>query len=269
MKSLKKNFLKGKYFSSKHTNYFSIYEEVFKPYLPKRNIKIVEIGVFSGGSVELWSKCFHKSAIIYGLDKNPNLDALNSKKIKIEHVDQDNIKSLQKVAKEIGQIDILIDDGGHTNKQQINTFNVFLPYMKENGVMIFEDTHASFMKEFGNPSIFSFISYAKKIIDLIHSRSIHLPSQKNIITSKIYKIEFFESIVAFHISKKKSLKNEIINNHGKIVETAKDFRNTSRFELVNSFTQLISNPKIKLILKYVYYKLDNLKNYKNFQKLKK
>ena len=66
--------------------------------------------------------------------------------------------------------DILLDDGGHENAQQIITINESINNIKENGIIAIEDVHTSYLKKFGNPSKYSFINYSKHLIDLINSR---------------------------------------------------------------------------------------------------
>ena len=48
-----KSFETSKYFSTKHKNYFKIYDHIFKKYIGKKII-LVEIGVLSGGSLFMW-----------------------------------------------------------------------------------------------------------------------------------------------------------------------------------------------------------------------
>ena len=67
----------------------------------------------------------------------------------------------------VGKIDILLDDGGHYNKQQIITLNSSIPNITDGGMIVVEDCHASYMSEFGNPSKFSFMNFSKYIIDKI------------------------------------------------------------------------------------------------------
>ena len=45
-----------------------------------------------------------------------------------------------------------------------------IPYIKNNGVIIIEDTHTSFMnyKGFKNPSKYSFINFSLNLIENIH-----------------------------------------------------------------------------------------------------
>ena len=46
----------------------------------------------------------------------------------------------------VGKIDILLDDGGHANLQQITTL-VDTNFIKPGGMIIIEDTHTSFMRD--------------------------------------------------------------------------------------------------------------------------
>ena len=80
----------------------------------------------------------------------------------------------------VGKIDILIDDGGHTNEQQINTLLSSYENINEDGTIIIEDTHTSYLKEFGNPSKYSFMNFCNKIIDDQNKKSLKDQALKNI-----------------------------------------------------------------------------------------
>ncbi len=43
-----------------------------------------------------------------------------------------------------GNFDIILDDGGHTVKQQITSFKVLFPFINNGGVYIIEDLHTSY-----------------------------------------------------------------------------------------------------------------------------
>lgn len=70
-------------------------------------------------------------------------------------------------------------------------------------MIVIEDVHASYMPKFGNPGKHSFIENAKRIIDIINSRSARLDEKlfrDDWSYSKyVYNVQFFESIAAFHI----------------------------------------------------------------------
>lgn len=54
--------------------------------------------------------------------------------------------------------------------QQTQTLVSSIKNIKEDGIIVIEDVHASYLTEFGNPSKNSFVNYSKKIIDLINFR---------------------------------------------------------------------------------------------------
>ena len=85
---------------------------------------------------------------------------------KAEEYDDSFVLSL--LYNKVGKIDILLDDGGHYNKQQIITLNSSIPNITDGGMIVVEDCHASYMSEFGNPSKFSFMNFSKYIIDKIN-----------------------------------------------------------------------------------------------------
>lgn len=241
-----KHFIKSKYYCLKHKNYFHIYDLLLKKYKNKR-ITFVEIGVFSGGSLFMWRNLFGKRARIIGIDLNPDVKRFEKYGFEIFIGDQSKEKFWNYFFKKIGKVDVILDDGGHTNYQQTITTNKCVPMIKDNGMLIVEDVHASYIKHnWYNPSKYSFINYAKKIVDDINTRFPGIPDFKYSLKKYIYKVEFFESIVSFHINRKLCKKNSFINNSKKTT-SPKEFRNTldeesilfkikNYFNLKNNFT---------------------------------
>ena len=56
--------------------------------------------------------------------------------------DQENIDFLNGL--NIDNLDIVIDDGGHQFKQQINSFNTLFTKLNDGGIYLIEDTHSSY-----------------------------------------------------------------------------------------------------------------------------
>jgi 23S rRNA U2552 (ribose-2'-O)-methylase RlmE/FtsJ len=148
-------------FSAKHFKYFDVYESLLKKFREK-DITIVEIGVSNGGSLEIWKKYFSKNSKIIGIDQNLECKKFQKDNVKIYIGSQSDQSFWNKFFEEVGSVDIVIDDGGHTNAQQIITTINCIPKINDGGMLIIEDVHASYMKEFNNPSKYSFINFAKK-----------------------------------------------------------------------------------------------------------
>ena len=164
----------------------------------------------------------------------------------------------------VGNIDILLDDGGHTFEQQVMTTETILPYINDGGLVVVEDTHTSYMNGFGIKK-YSFINYVKVLIDRINARfeDFNLRS----VEKRIWSVEIFESIVAFRINK---LATEVISkttsNNG-ITDEAKDLRyaDNSKIELLNKAFKSLKFYKIPIINKILVLYL-NFKISKGFEK---
>ena len=173
-----KSFETSKYSSTKHKNYFGIYDRIFKKYIGKKII-LVEIGVLNGGSLFMWRNFFDGNAEIIGVDLNPNAKKWEQHGFKIFIGDQSDPNFWRDFFKKVGNVDIVIDDGGHTNKQQVFTLLETIPNINDNGMLVVEDVHSSYMTKFRNPSKYSFISFSKTIVDELNSRSKVFGKKKN------------------------------------------------------------------------------------------
>ena len=222
-------FKTSKLQSVKLNSYFNIYENLFKEYRNKP-ITFVEVGIFGGGSLFMWKKYFHPKSRIIGIDLNPLSKSYEKYGFEIFIGDQENENFWRNFYKKVGKIDILLDDGGHTDLQQMQTLLSSIKNIKDNGLIVVEDVHTSYLTEFGNPSKNSFVNYSKKIIDLLNYRYSGLNKlkyKKNIINELykkyIFSISFFESIVSFRINKKSCINSKVIWNKKKI-KKIKDYR---------------------------------------------
>ena len=225
MKNLLKSFKKSPRYSIKWSNYFDIYEKIFEKFKNKK-IKIVEIGIGDGGSLFMWRQFFGKKAKIIGIELNPEAKKLEKYGFKIFNGDQSNPNFWKNFYKKIGKIDILIDDGGHTNLQQITTVMESLKNINNGGMIIIEDTHTSFMKNSGfrNPSKYSFINFSTSLIENIHRRNPMLRKKMNFFSEKIYSLKFYDSITVINIAKKKLSISKNLKNNKKLISLFDDYR---------------------------------------------
>lgn len=181
------------YASPKSTDKWSRYFDVYQRYLEKyegKNITFVEVGVQNGGSMEMWSKFFGSESKLYGIDISSDCLKLkyDNPNVHIVIGDQEKPEFWDKTLPLIGPIDVFIDDGGHTMRQQIVTFEKVWSQIKRNGVYICEDTHTSYFDHrfeqywggaYKRES--TFLEYAKDFVDILHLKKtdqyIHLLGQ--------------------------------------------------------------------------------------------
>lgn len=134
--------------SSSFHNYTEVYSQHFAPLRDKR-IKFLEIGIYTGDSVKMWERYFPKAELHF-IDINAERIKYLSKRSRYHFLDQGDEKALKRFAGEVGgQFDIIIDDGGHTMKQQMTSFKKLFPLLKRGGLYIVEDLHTSYWNAYG------------------------------------------------------------------------------------------------------------------------
>ena len=225
MKKIFNSFKTSKRYSIKWNNYFEIYEKLLSKFKNKK-ITIVEVGVGDGGSLYMWKSFFGKKSRVIGIELNPDSKKLKKDGFEIFIGDQSDKEFWRKFYKQVGKIDVLIDDGGHTNIQQITTLVESIKFIKDNGLIIIEDTHTSFMKKkgFRNPSKYSLINFSTKIIESMHRRNPSIKKSLNIFSNRIFAIEYFDSLVVFKINKKQCKKSFNLENNKKLRNLFSDYR---------------------------------------------
>jgi len=245
--------------SIKIESYFSVYDEIFKKYIGEK-IVFVEIGVYHGGSLEMWRNYFGNQARIIGIDINPEAKKLEKRGFEIFIGSQSSKNFWDTFYEKIGPVDIVLDDGGHQNKQQIITAHESIKNINDGGVLVTEDTHTSYMPKFGNPSKYSFINFAKNKIDKINYR-FPLFKDKDNVERKIFSINFYESIVAFNISAKKSIIPDYLENNSNSFTNEylwdgsfSEFFPYIQKHIDGRFKFLKEVPVIKKIVRLLFYK---------------
>ena len=214
-------FSNSPYFSIKHTNYFEIYDRLLSKFIGQP-ITFVEIGVLDGGSLFMWRDFFGEGARIIGVDLNPNATKWREHGFEIYIGDQSSPQFWVNFFREIGDIDVLLDDGGHRNIQQIVTVQSSLPHVLDGGLIIVEDTQTSFMK-FETFQRSSFVNFLKQKIDSLYARSDELNLSKDIYTKSVSSLEFFTGICVLHINRSLCKSTQRVKNDGER-SFEKDFR---------------------------------------------
>jgi 23S rRNA U2552 (ribose-2'-O)-methylase RlmE/FtsJ len=178
--------------------YLEVYERHFARYRG-RPVSVLEIGVFGGGSLQMWKHYFGPHANIYGVDINPACKKFEDQQIEILIGDQGDREFLKRLCRQIPMIDILIDDGSHIPAHQIATFEELFPHVAEDGVFLCEDLHSNYWRRFGagprHPG--TFVEYAKKLVDQLsawHSED-HSVFEIDDFTLSAHSMHFYDSML--------------------------------------------------------------------------
>lgn len=124
----------------KWEHYFDAYHTHFKKFINKE-VKILEIGIHSGGSLDMWRSYFGNKCSVYGIDIEEACKVYANDHTSIFVGDQEDRTFWNNFFEEVGTIDIIIDDGGHTTEQQRVTFEEVLPMLNPGGIYLCEDVH--------------------------------------------------------------------------------------------------------------------------------
>jgi hypothetical protein len=229
----------------KWEHYFEIYDRHFSAYRNKE-IVVLEIGVFQGGSLQMWKDYFGPKAKIYGIDIDPNCKKFEEENIKIFIGSQSDRSFLGKLKEQMPPIDILIDDGGHTMNQLRTSFDELFDHVKADGIYALEDLHTCYWIDYGGgyKRRGSFIEYSKNFIDDLHGWHSRQSSLKvNQFTKTIHSLHYYDSILIVEkrkmtepvslvsgtstedpfAKKKKSLVTLAIRKTGRLVNTVLQF----------------------------------------------
>lgn len=138
--------------------FVNTYRSLFQDLLD-RPVRLLEIGIFKGGSLLLWDLLFQnpKTRII-GIDLAlPDIEL--PERVSMHLCDQNDSKGLKKIAQEYGPFDVVIDDGAHYTQETRNCFNVLIDHICPGGYYVIEDWCVGYwseMRKSGNlPSTFN------------------------------------------------------------------------------------------------------------------
>jgi len=181
----------------KWLHYFEIYDRYFSKYVGKEII-ILEIGIFQGGSLKMWKEYFGERCKIYAIDVNPLCRQFEEDNVEIFIGSQSDRIFLRSIKNKIPKVDILIDDGGHTMQQQIVSFEELFDHVNDNGIYLCEDVHTSYWPIYGGgyKRTETFMEYTKNLIDYLNAwHSKEKKFQVNNFTRSTYSIHYYDSLV--------------------------------------------------------------------------
>ena len=183
-------------------HYIPIYDRYFSSFRGGK-IRFLEIGVGEGGSLRMWRKYFGNNAIIFGIDINPECKKYNTPTEQVKIGSQTDEIFLQSVIKEMGGVDIILDDGSHRMEDIPSTLKFLFPHLRYGGIYMIEDLHTAYWKRFGGgyQTKKNFFKFVMDLVDDIH----HWYHTKELKQSNISKdcsgIHIHDSIVVLEKNK--------------------------------------------------------------------
>jgi hypothetical protein len=165
---------------NKFAHYLPIYDKTFRPhrYQP---VRILEMGVAFGGSLELWRNYFpHPDATIVGIDGNPGCAQFDrpDRNQYVRIGKQQDPQFLDALIGEFGRFDIILDDCSHFPSYTLKAFNHLFPHgLKDGGLYLVEDLFSCYIPEGREPFVDTeandgtpqFMEVVKHLIDVMHA----------------------------------------------------------------------------------------------------
>jgi hypothetical protein len=157
--------------SDKWTIYVSEYERHFQEYRD-RPVRLLEIGIQNGGSLEIWGKYFTRAKKLVGCDIDLRCKALRfeNKKIAVLVGDANTDKIEKLILAKSSGFDLIVDDGSHKSSDIIRSFVRYFKHLSDGGLYVAEDLHCSYWHDFEG-GIFrplSSMAFFKSLADVIN-----------------------------------------------------------------------------------------------------
>jgi len=133
-------------------NYFEAYHNHWQRYRGKE-VTFMEIGVQSGGKIPLLRNYFGSGFTYIGIDINPSTKMFDGADyVNIEIGNSEDPAFWKEMRAKYPKVDLFLDDGGHTMKQQRVAMEEMLPHVQYDGVYMCEDLSTSWSPNFGGHS---------------------------------------------------------------------------------------------------------------------
>lgn len=175
----------------KWESYLHVYEQILSPYRDKP-IRLLEIGVQNGGSLEIWAKYFTRHVHIIGCDINPACHKLKYFDSRTHVLVGDaNAPATQEAVRNIcPHFDLIIEDGSHRSSDIIKTFCHYLGDLQEGGLFMIEDLHCSYWDEYegGIHYPYSSMNFFKKLVDIVNYQHWGIPTDPMVILADFVKM---------------------------------------------------------------------------------
>ena len=141
-------------------NYSRQYQRLFDE-IREKPIKYLEIGVYRGASLHAMRETFKNATLLVGVDINPQFKEFEnqSNHVFIEIGDATSPEFISNLTRTHGTFDVILDDGSHSNKDVIQSFELLFPLLNDNGIYVVEDTICYKSPDHINPDYDNHLQY--------------------------------------------------------------------------------------------------------------
>jgi SAM-dependent methyltransferase len=155
--------------SDRWSSYLVQYDRILWPWREK-DVRLLEIGIQNGGSLEIWGEYFRNATKLVGCDVDPLCAQLRygDQRIAVVVADASSEEGFSQIQSHAASFDIVIDDGSHRSSHIVQAFARYFPLVAEGGLFIAEDLHCSYWDEFqgGLSYPLSSVAFFKLLVDV-------------------------------------------------------------------------------------------------------
>lgn len=153
--------------TAKWHHYFPVYDRHLGAHAG-RDLRLLEIGVGRGGSLEMWREFLGAGAQIIGLDARAEVSSLAHDNVLIRIGNQNDRAFLRALVAQFGSFDVIIDDGSHVPSHQITALEELFPALSTDpGIYIVEDLHTNVWERHREDRP-NFLDRAVQLIDALY-----------------------------------------------------------------------------------------------------
>jgi hypothetical protein len=134
--------------SSRHHHFLQFYDDQFSTL--DSITSVLEIGVKEGRGLATYAEKYPCARIV-GLDLEPERSLPG--RYEVRFTNQSSTAALESALLAGEEFDVIIDDGGHTMRQQQQTLGAYWGRLRAGGLFIIEDLHTSFLAYYMDLSV--------------------------------------------------------------------------------------------------------------------
>ena len=178
----------------KWPHYFPIYERHLSRFVGTA-ARVLEIGVFRGGGLDLLADYLGEDITLVGMDIDAHAAELADERFSVFIGDQSDPDHLLALHDQYGPFDCVIDDGGHTIDQQITSAEVLFPLLNDGGTYLIEDVHTSYWPEFLDRGDFTLLDWVRDRLDDLNAHHHSRSRELSVWQTHLRSVSVYDSVV--------------------------------------------------------------------------